>query len=187
MGIKDVLGGDYKFNFTEAGVYKRFWLKSWGRLDAYVKAGKQWDKVPFPLLIMPAANLSYITQRETFNLINNMEFLNDKFASLDLTYDLNGRLFNRIPLIKTLKWREVFKFKALYGGLSDKNNPAFQQDLFRFPAGSTTMGHTPYVEAGVGVENIFKVLRVDYVWRLTYRNLPNIDKSGLRISLHMTF
>ena len=67
------------------------------------------------------------------------------------------------------------------------NGSKSRSSLFRSPAGSTTMGHTPYVEAGVGVENIFKVLRVDYVWRLTYRNLPNIDKSGLRISLHMTF
>ena len=77
---------------------------------------------------------------------------------------------------------KCFPVAALYGNLSDKNNPAFQQDLFRFPASSTTMGHT-YVEAGVGVKIFSKVLRVDYVWRLTYRNLPNIDKSGLRISL----
>ena len=118
--------------------------------------------------------------------MNAMEFMNDEYASLDVTYYLNGLLFNRIPLLKKLKWREVLSCRGLYGNLSDKNNPAFQQDLFRFPAGSTTMGHTPYVEAGVGIENIFKVLRVDYVWRLTYRNLPDVDKSGLRISLHMT-
>ena len=110
--------------------------------------------------------------------MNAMEFMNDEYASWDVTYYLNGWLFNRIPLLKKLKWREVLSCRGLYGNLSDKNNPAFQQDL---------LGHTPYVEAGVGVENIFKVLRVDYVWRLTYRNLPNIDKSGLRISLHMTF
>jgi len=192
MGIKDVMGGDYNFNLTEAGVYKRFWLSSWGRLDAFVKAGKQWDKVPFPLLIMPAANLSYITQRETFNLINNMEFLNDKFASLDLTYDLNGRLFNRIPLIKKLKWREVFKFKALYGSLSDKNNPDKSKDLFLFPTrdGQTTsfaMGKDPYMEFSVGVYNIFKILHIEYTRRLNYLDHPGINKDGIRIAMMLNF
>jgi hypothetical protein len=89
-----------------------------------------------PLLILPEANLSYITQRETFNLVNNMEFLNDRYASASFTYDMNGKLFNRIPLIKKLKWREVFRFRALYGSLTDKNNPyenPNDKDLFRFP------------------------------------------------------
>ena len=192
MGIKDVMGGDYNFNLTEAGVYKRFWLSSWGRLDAFVKAGKQWDKVPFPLLIMPAANLSYITQRETFNLINNMEFLNDKFASLDLTYDMNGKIFNRIPLIKRLKLREIFKFKALYGSLSDKNNPDKSDGLFLFPTrnGQTTsfpMGKDPYMEFSVGIYNIFKILHVEYTRRLNYLDHPGINKDGIRIAMLLNF
>ncbi len=84
MGFKGVLGGDYSFNRTEASVWKRFWLPaSWGKIDCSVKAGAEWNTVPFPLLILPEANLSYITQRETFNLINNMEFLNDRYASSD--------------------------------------------------------------------------------------------------------
>ena len=90
MGLKNVLGGDYKYNFTEAGIYKRFWMNSWGKIDINVKAGAQWNRVPYPLLIMPAANLSYIIEDETFNLINNMEFLNDRYASLDASWDLNG-------------------------------------------------------------------------------------------------
>ena len=187
MAAKGVLGGDYTYHYTEAGFQKRFWFSAFGYTDVILKAGKVWNKVPFPLLVIPNANLSYTIQPESYSLMNAMEFMNDEYASWDVTYYLNGWLFNRIPLLKKLKWREVLSCRGLYGNLSDKNNPAFQQDLFRFPAGSTTMGHTPYVEAGVGVENIFKVLRVDYVWRLTYRDLPNIDKSGLRISLHMTF
>ena len=85
-GFKGVLGGEYNFNLTEVGLYKRFWFSSWGKIDMFVKGGAQWNKVPFPLLIMPAANLSYILQRETFNLINNMEFLNDRYASLDVLF-----------------------------------------------------------------------------------------------------
>ena len=136
MGFKGVLGGDYSFNRTEASVWKRFWLPaSWGKIDCSVKAGAEWNTVPFPLLILPEANLSYITQRETFNLINNMEFLNDRYASMSLSYDMNGKLFNRIPLIKNLKWREMFRVRALWGTLTDKNNPfkSNNPDLFRFP------------------------------------------------------
>lgn len=122
-GIKGFLGGDYNYNFTEASIYKRLWLNSWGKIDILAKGGIQWNKVPYPLLIMPAANLSYIISDETFNLINNMEFLNDRYASLDISWDLNGKIFNRIPLLKKLKWREWLGIKCLWGTLTDKNNP----------------------------------------------------------------
>ena len=117
-----------------------------------------------------------------------MEFINDQYLSWDLTYFVNGALFNRIPLLKYLKWREVLSFRGLYGSLSNKNNPYINpKGLYEFPQGSMIMDNMPYMEAGVGIENIFKILRVDYVWRLTYRDLPDIDRSGVRIALHFTF
>lgn len=100
LGLKGILGSDYTYNMTEISLYKRWWLSSWGNIDTSIKGGIQWNKVPFPLLIMPAANLSYIIQNETFNLINNMEFLNDRYASLDVSWNLQGKIFNRIPLLK---------------------------------------------------------------------------------------
>ena len=94
-GFKGVLGGEYNFNLTEASIRKRFWLGSWGKLDVTARAGAQWNTVPFPLLNLPMANLSYITQNnESFNLINNMEFLNDRYASLNLSYDMNLSLIH---------------------------------------------------------------------------------------------
>lgn len=194
-GFRGILGSEYNFNLTEASIWKRFWLSSWGKIDVTLKAGAQWNIVPFPLLILPAANLSYITQRETFNLINNMEFLNDRYASLALTYDMNGKLFNRIPLIKKLKWREVFRFRALYGNLTDKNNPfkSNNPDLFLFPErNGVTTSHVmnpriPYMEASVGIYNIFKLLHIEYVYRLTYRDNPDINKWGIRFMIQMVF
>ena len=185
---KGVLGSDYAYNHTEAGIQKRFWFSAFGYTDIILKAGKVWDKVPFPLLIIPNANLSYTIQPESYSLMNAMEFMNDEYFSWDVTYFLNGWLLNRIPLLQKLKWREVLSCRGLYGRLSDKNNPEMSDGLFTFLIADTrAMGKTPYIEARVGIENIFKVLRLDYVWRLTYRDSPNIDKSGLRISLHMTF
>lgn len=195
-GIKGLFGGQYDFNMTQAGISKRFWLSSWGKMDAALKVGAQWNKVPFPLLILPAANLSYITQRETFNLINNMEFLNDRFASLNLSYDMNGKLFNRIPLVKKLKWREHFGFKMLYGYLTDKNNPYKNPEdgeLFLFPTrdGVPTSyamdPSVPYMEVSVGIHNIFKILHIEYVRRLNYLHHPGINKQGLRLMVMVTF
>lgn len=196
-GFKGVLGGEYNYNLTEIGLYKRFWFSSWGKIDMFVKGGAQWNKVPFPLLIMPAANLSYILQRETFNLINNMEFLNDRYASLDVSWDLNGKIFNRIPLLKKLKWREAIGFKMLYGHLTDKNNPMKHpgdSELFLFPPtrdGRPTSfvmdPKTPYMECSVGIHNIFKILHIDYVRRLNYLDHPDANKWGVRFMVMMTF
>lgn len=195
-GFKGVLGGEYNFNLTEVGLYKRFWFSSWGKIDMFVKGGAQWNKVSFPLLIMPAANLSYILQRETFNLINNMEFLNDRYASLDVSWDLNGKIFNRIPLLKKLKWREAIGFKMLYGHLTDKNNPMKHpgdSELFLFPTrdGRPTSfvmdPKTPYMECSVGIHNIFKILHIDYVRRLNYLDHPDANKWGVRFMVMMTF
>lgn len=195
-GFKGVLGGEYNYNLTEIGLYKRFWFSSWGKIDMFVKGGAQWNKVPFPLLIMPAANLSYILQRETFNLINNMEFLNDRYASLDVSWDLNGKIFNRIPLLKKLKWREAIGFKMLYGHLTDKNNPMKHpgdSEFFLFPTrdGRPTSfvmdPKTPYMECSVGIHNIFKILHIDYVRRLNYLDHPDANKWGVRFMVMMTF
>ena len=194
-GFKGVLGGDYNFNLTELSMRKRFWFASWGKLDVTMRAGAQWNTVPFPLLNLPMANLSYITQNnESFNLINNMEFLNDRYASLALSYDMNGKLFNRIPLIKKLKWREMFRIRGLWGTLTDKNNPykSHNPDLFLFPMrnGAPTsyvMGKTPYIEASIGIYNIFKLLHIEYVRRLTYTDIPGIQKGGIRFMILTIF
>lgn len=193
MGFKGLLGGEYDYNVTELGVYKRFWLNSWGKVDTRIKAGAQWNKVPFPLLIMPAANLSYIVNEESFGLINNMEFLNDRYASMEMEWDLNGKLFNRIPLLKKLKWRELLGVRCLWGHLTDKNNPTLAQNvsdgvLMQFPDGCNVMDpQRPYVELVAGIHNIFKILHVEYVRRMTYNNLPTAHKHGVRLMMSVTF
>lgn len=195
VGFKGVLGGEYNFNLTELSLRKRIWFGSWGKLDVTARAGAQWNTVPFPLLNLPMANLSYITQNnESFNLIDNMEFLNDRYASLALSYDMNGKLFNRIPLIKRLKWRERFRIRGLWGTLTDKNNPykSNNPDLFLFPMRnglptSYVMGKTPYVEASVGIYNIFKLIHIEYVRRLTYTNMPGVQKDGIRFMILTIF
>ena len=192
MGIKGILGNELNYHHTELGFYKRFWFSAFGHADCIIKTGKVWNKVPFPMLIIPNANLSYTIQRESYSLMNAMEFFNDEYASWDLTYNMNGLLFNRIPLIRKLNWREVITFRGMFGHLSEKNrpDPLNTGTLFKLPYENYELhylGTTPYMEAGIGIANIFKVLRIDYVRRLTYRNLPNIEKWGIRIQFHVEF
>lgn len=188
-GPKGIFGSAFTTNSTEFSVQKRLWMSAFGYLDIIMKAGKVWSSVYFPMLMWPNANLSYTIQPESYSLMNAMEFANDKYAAIDLTYFGNGILFNRIPLLKKLKLREVATFKGLMGGLSSKNNPAENPHIYEFPADAhaRVMSSRPYMEIGVGLDNILTFLRVDYVWRLSYLDSPNIDKSGLRIAMHFSF
>ena len=193
IGLRNILGADYTTNLTEAKFYKRFWMNSWGKIDLFLKGGIQWNQVPYPLLIHPIANQSFIIEEEMFNLVNNMEFLNDRYVSMMLSWDLNGKFFNRIPLIKHLKWREYVGVNVLYGGLSDKNNPYLTENqgsdkLMYFPKGCYIMDtKKPYVELVVGIHNIFKLIHVEYVRRLTYLDLPTSEKWGIRYIFRLTF
>lgn len=188
-GPKGFLGADFTLNRTELSIQKRLWMSAFGYMDIILKAGKIWNGVYYPALLWPNANISYTIQKESYSLMNPMEFANDEYASLDFSYFGNGVLFNRVPFLKRLKLREAFTFKALMGSLSDKNNPEYNTELYKFPsfALAQKMKSTPYMEIGVGLDNIFTFLRVDYVWRLTYLDNPGIDKNGLRVSLHFSF
>lgn len=182
-------GCKYTVNKTEMSFQKRFWLSAFGYIDAIVKGGHVWSTSPFTALLIPNANLSYTIQPESFALMSPMEFITDSYAVFDMTYWANGAIFNYIPYLKKLKLREVFAFRGVWGHLSDKNNPRHNRWLPQFPieANPVKMTSTPYMEISAGIDNIFRVLRVDYVWRLSYRNTPGVDKSGLRIALHFTF
>lgn len=189
FGFKGILRSNFAINKTELSVQKRFRLSAFGYTDIIFKGGILWNAVPFPSLLWQNANISYTIQPESYTLLNPMEFAMDKYASWDLTYFMNGLLLNRIPIINKLKLREVITFKGFVGALSAKNNPDYNPELYRFPEQSHTqaMGKTPYMEIGVGLDNILTIIRLDYVWRLTYKDLPGIDKRGLRVSLHFSF
>lgn len=192
MGFKNVLGGQYKLNYTEFGIYKRFWMGSWGYIDTHLNGGAQWDKVPFPMLIMPPVNITYFEHEATMSMMKNMEFLSDRYLFGSVAWDLSGKLLNRIPLVKRLKWREYFAVKGMWSMVTSKNDPTLQSNqsdriLFQFPEGVGVMNKkVPYWEVVVGVHNIFKFFGVDYVRRMNYHG-PGIHKNGVRFGFMMSF
>ena len=187
---KGFLGSKFGLNKTELAFAKRFWFSAFGYVDASVSGSYVWGKTDFMSLIAPNANLSYTLQPESYDMLNPMEFLLDKSVSWQLTYFANGTLLNYIPLVKKLKLREVVSWKGVYGRLSDRNRPSAENGLLAFPEGINTVGmhRGPYMELSAGLDNIIKCLRVEYVWRLSYLDVPyKIDRHGLRIALHFSF
>jgi len=193
IGLNNSLGSDYSVHATEFSASKRFWFSAFGYMNSVVKAGKVWNSAPFPLLFSPNANPSYFVDPESFAMMNVMEFINDQYASLFLTYHANGLLFKRIPVIKSLKIREVVSFRGLWGDLSNKNNPAYNNNVFLFPNdinGNPTSfqpARMPYMEMSFGIENILNIARVDYLWRMSYLDHPNVSKHGWQIGFNFAF
>ena len=191
----------WEVNRTELSVQKRFWFSAWGYLDVMASGGHVWSRnTPFTQLFTPNVNLSYTIQPESFALLNPMEFVTDSYGQLFLTYYANGAILNYVPLVKKLKLRECFGFSAYWGNLSTRNNPALNYasdtnpdtgGALAFPSSDTNrcdLRHNPYMEVSVGIENILKCIRVDYVWRITHRHPAyKIDRSGVRVALHFTF
>ena len=190
-GVKGFLGGQFNTNQTDIGIYKRQWLGSWGRMDFRVWASAQWNKVPFQFLLTPPMCISYVEQEGTLNMLRNMELFMDRRVSWSVEWNMNGKIFNRIPLFKKLKLREHIAFKGCWGMLTDKNNPFLNPDdemLYQFPERSYVINSkVPYMEFSCGIRNIFKLFGVDYVRRLNYLDIPGSKKNGVRFNLTFSF
>ena len=197
MAKAGLLGSDYDYHRTDFKYSQRYWLGGFGFINASLAAGKVWTKAPFTLLAIPNSNPSWTIQKESFSLLNPMEFIFDQYATWDLHYFMNGLILNNIPGVRNLKWREVIGFRGIYGSLSDKNNPmalnadgSYQNpDLLFWPSNDVAyqMGKAPYMEISIGLDNVFKVVRLEYVHRLNYFNHDNVRKNGFQATIHLTF
>ena len=190
---KNVLQSDYTFQHLAVRVFKQINLAPIGYTNVTVEAGKVFGHVPYPLLQIHRANQTYSYQLFSYNLMNFLEFISDQYISLDVHHYFNGFFFNKIPLFKRLKWREVATVKLLYGYISDNNNPDLHDDLFKLPLDqygepqSFSLKRKPYIEASVGVANIFKIIRVDLIKRLSFLENPHVDEYGVRVRAKFDF
>jgi hypothetical protein len=193
MGLKDFLGGQYNYQRINFNFFKRNYLSQFGFTDVSLSGGYISGKLPWPLLFQPPANQTFAYQLQSFNLMNFMEFSYDRYASLMIDHYFDGFFFNKIPLFKKLQWREIIDAKIMFGGLRDENDPFKNSAQMLFP---TTKGAAstfsldpkkPYIEAGFGISNIFKLLRVEFIRRFTYLDNPDIAKFGIRTRVKFDF
>jgi hypothetical protein len=180
-GVKGLFNGEYKYHSLRLNTSQWFSFLSAGWLKYTIEAGKTWGTLPFPLLKILPGNETFYHDDYAFNLMNYYEFISDEYVSYHLIYHMQGFFLNHIPAIRKLKWREVVQFKGAYGH-SSYENKFFNQ----LPTGSYFITK-PYMEAGVGLENIFRFLRVDAVWRLFYNDHPNIKPFGVMVSMNFDF
>lgn len=181
-GIKGFLDGDFDYHKLSIRVDDRLKLNPFGYTYWVLSAGRTWGKVPYPLLEIHPGNETYFYDYAAFNMMNFFEFVSDYYLSGFATHHFDGFFLDKIPLLRKLKWREVAQVKAVWGELGNSNlNLQANQSLF------FSLNKKPYVEAGVGVENIFKILRVDFLWRMSYLENPDISKFGIRGSFQLTF
>lgn len=199
-GFKNLFGGDYNYHHLNFHIYKRFYLSVFGNTRFEGDIGKIWgDGIPYFLLYLPRANQSYIYRTGAFNMMNFMEFSSDTYALWIFEHFFEGFFFNRVPLLKKLKLREVISFKGVYGGLRDENDPKKNPELIQYLTDddgkylTSSLEEKPYLEASIGVTNIFKFFRVDMVRRLTYLENPDIPNMfgikgmGMRIKMQIEF
>ncbi|MAT55102.1 MAG: hypothetical protein CMN32_11525 [Saprospirales bacterium] len=199
-GFKDWLGGDYSYQKASLNIFKRFYFSFFGTMRFETEVGQIWGNgVPYFLLHLPRANQSFAYRTGAFNLMNYQEFAADKYAFLSIEHFFNGFIFNKIPLLRKAKLREVITFKGVYGRLSDANNPNKNPELLQFLRNNEgnsityTLDSKPYMEASVGVANILKFVRFDVVRRLTYLDNPDVPYMfgvkgmGLRMKVAVEF
>lgn len=192
-GIEGMLGGQYNYQNVSLNIYKRFYFSQLGYTDIVAEGGYIFGIVPYPLLTIHRANQTYSYQLQSYNLMNFLEFVSDQYVSIHFDHYFNGFFFNKVPLLKKLKLREVATFKVLFGGIRDENIPTDSNGLMQFPTTVDGISETysmegePYMEASIGIANVFKFFRVDLVKRLSYLNHPNVAEWGVRARFKFDF
>lgn len=181
LGIKGFLDGEYGYQKLNLNIQDRVAFNPFGQSDITIDAGKIWGDLPFPLLHLFNGNETYFYDVYAFNLMNFYEFVADEWVNVFWVHHFNGLFFNKVPLFRKLKWREVATFRGAIGGLS-----ADHYDELQFPTDLYRLSR-PYFEAGVGVENILKIFRVDAIWRLSYLNNPDVVPFGIRTTFQFDF
>ena len=176
QGLKNIFGSELNYQKLNLNFRNRIRMGVMGFSDIDINAGKIFSKVPFTILEVHRGNETVFYANGIYNTMNFFEFISDEYISLNYQQHFMGFLFNRIPIVKKLKWREVITFNAVYGNISSKNSYVKEGNEF------TVLNKTPFMEAGFGIENIFKVGRIDFLFRLNYKDAEYLKFYSLRNS-----
>lgn len=182
FGLKIPDAGEFQYQKLKVSVQDYVPLGIFGDFNWRVTGGKTWGGAPYPLQEVHVGNETFFLQDDAFNTMNFFEFVSTEFIALYGVHHFQGFFLNRIPLLKRLKWRELVTAKAVYGRYD--RNANIEQEL---PAFINTLERKPFVEASVGIENIFKFLRLEALYRLSYLDNPDIVRFGIRAKIQFQF
>ncbi len=168
-GFKGLLGGAYDYNKVSLAVTDKVRLGALGKGRYVLFAGKIFGTLPYPLLEVHPGNDFYSYNPRAFNMMNRYEFISDEYAGFMWEHNIGGGIFNYIPVLKKAKLRQFWTAKGVMGQLSAENQALNLHQGFPF----RTLERKPYVEIGTGVENIFQLFRVDFIWRVMPAPLPH--------------
>jgi len=180
-GIKGLYNSQFSYQHYKLKLEYQLRANKAGYLNILGEGGIIEGNVPFPLLHVPNGNPLLLNDDHSFNLMNYIEFMSDRYFSLHLEHHFEGLLFNQIPWVRKLKLRELIFAKVYYGALSDRN----MNGNYLNPTAVTRMSY-PYAEVGFGIENILKIARVDFTWRVDYLN-PNVLQFIVKPSFYFRF
>ena len=186
MSLK-VLEGEFFYNKTELSVEQRLWMGPWGRLDYKLTGGKIWNNVPYPMLYTPPVNTAHALNEFAFQLMQPLEYIADEYLTLFTTYHMKGLILNRVPLVRKWGLREVVSFNWCFGNTTPLNRQSNAKEIFILPHFSTEMERTGYAEVGMGIENIFRVLRLDLYHRITPPGVYSGPEWGVKGQLVLDF
>ncbi|MBX2907659.1 MAG: carboxypeptidase-like regulatory domain-containing protein [Taibaiella sp.] len=171
-GIKGVLDGAYSYQKARFAITGFNYIPPLGNLYYNVFAGKYFGTLPYPLLEIHPGNEYYYYNMYAFQMMNNYEFLSDEYVGFNTEHNFGGGIFNRIPVLKKLKFRQFWTAKGVVGTLSSANQALNMEKGYPF----RMLKGSPYLELGTGVSNILQVGRIDFVWRVTPQPLASEAK-----------
>lgn len=166
-GFTGVFASAYSYTKIGASIKDYMKISPYGSFSYKLYAGKINGTLPFTFLENHPGNDIYYYNSSSFNLMNRFEYLSDKYAGINVEHNLGSGLFRFIPITRKWKWRQFWNVKSLWCSLSDANNTLNNSNnTFK------TLNGRTYVEVGTGIDNILKILRLDFVWRVLPRPLP---------------
>lgn len=187
-GFNGVLGSDFEYDKLRFNLTKRIKTGPLGVGHVTLSGEYVFNAIPYPLLTLHLGNQSPVYSSVTYNLMNFGEFVSDRYASIQYRQYLEGFLLNRIPLLNKLKWRLLATSNVVVGGMRQSNRNLIAQFT---PSGADALqpgyfkNSKPYIELGYGVENIFKIFRVDFIHRVSYLENPDARKFGILFSAQL--
>ena len=180
-GFKGVFNSDFDYHKLQFFYEQPYQLGLFGRLKSTLEIGKTINPVPLQLLNIVPGNQTFFTSQKLFDLLNYYEFITDEYVSLHLEHNFNGKIFSKIPWIRDLQWREIVGIRGVIGGISQENKDINASDLIYVAPENI------YWEYHFGIGNIFKLLRVDFEYRGSYRNVPGSANFAVKVGFGFYF